>query len=101
MHQCTEGGYSHLRHNGIRDTIPKFIHDLCHGVEIEPLQSLQDESFDKSKTIEARSDIKTNSLWGHRFTRCFFDVKIFNPLAKTSKTLLDPYKDHEKLKKLK
>ena len=68
------------------------------------LQPLQGENFDnkaKTREEEAGLDIKANGLWAHRFSRCFFDVKIFNPLTKTSKTLLDPYNYHENLKKLK
>ena len=38
---------------------------------------------------------------GHRFTRCFFDLKVLIPLTKIAETLLDPYKNHENLKKLK
>ena len=62
--------------------------DVCHYVEIETLlQSLQGASFDNTSTTrnEAPLDIKANDQWGHRFTRCFVDVKIFIPLAKTPK----------------
>ena len=87
---------THLRHNEIRDTFAKFM-DVCHGVESEPLlQPLQGESFHNSTTREeACLHIKTNRLWGHRFTWCLFDLKYFNPLAKISNTLPDPYKYHE------
>ena len=38
---------------------------------------------------------------GTPFHSMLFNVKIFNPLAKTSKTLPDTYKHHENLEKLK
>ena len=100
---CAKGGYTHIRHNEIRDTFANLMNEVCHDVEIEPkLQPLQGESFVNNSTTtedEARLDIKANGLWGSRFSRAFFDVKIFNPYAKTSRKLQkDAYKYHETLK---
>ena len=100
---CAKGGYTHIRHNEIRDTFANLMNEVCHDVEIEPkLQPLQGESFVNNSTTtedEARLDIKANGLWGSRFSRAFFDVKIFNPHAKTSRKLhKDAYKYREKLK---
>ena len=82
---CAKGGYTHIRHNEIRDTFANLMNEVCHNVEIEPkLQPLQGESFVNNSTTtkdEARLDIKANGLWGSRFSRAFFDVKIFNPHA--------------------
>ena len=80
--------------------------EVCHDVEIEPkLQTLEGESFhNKTTTTEddARLDIKPNGLWGARFSRTFFDVKIFNHHAKSCpKTISDAYKYHESVKTLK
>ena len=79
------------------------MNEVCHDVEIEPkLQPLQGESFVNNSTTtedEARLHIKANGIWGSRFSRAFFDVKIFNPYAKTSRKLhKDAYKYHETLK---
>ena len=79
------------------------MNEVCHDVEIEPkLQPLQGESFVNNSTTnedEARLDIRANGLWGSRFSRAFFDVKIFNPHAKTSRKLhKDAYKYHETLR---
>ena len=76
--------------------------EVCYDVEIEPhLQSLQGESFDYRTTTtedEARLDNKASGLWGSRFSRTFFDVKIFNPHAKSCpKTIKDAYSDHESI----
>ena len=79
------------------------MNEVCHDVEIEPkLQPLQGKSFVNNSTTtedEARLDIKANGLWGSRFSRAFFDVKIFNSQAKTSLKLhKDAYKYHQTLK---
>ena len=79
------------------------MNEVCHDVEIEPkLQPLQGESFVNNSTTtqdEALIDIKANELWGSRFSRAFFDVKIFNAHAKTLRKLhKDAYKYHETLK---
>ena len=69
------------------------------------LQELQGETFDNKTTCsdeEARPDIKANGLWGQRFERTFFDVKIFNPLSKSCpREIKEAYKYHENIKKLK
>jgi len=80
--------------------------EVCYDVELEPvLQSLQGESFNNRTTStedDARLDIKANGLWDSRFSRTFFDVKIFNPFAKSCpKIPRDAYKHHESQKKLK
>ena len=77
--------------------------DVCHDVQIEPkLQSLDGEIFSSNSTAsddDARLDIKANGLWGSGFNRTFFDVKIFNPHAKSCpKTIKDAYKHHESIK---
>ena len=47
----SQSGYTHLRHNEIRDTFATLLDEVCHDVEIEPkLQSLEGESF-HNKTI--------------------------------------------------
>ena len=84
---CPKGGYTHLRNNKIRDTFATLLDEVCHNVEIEPkIQSLEKEKFhNKTATTEddARLDIKANGLCGGRFSRTIFDVKIFNPHAKS------------------
>ena len=97
---CPKGGYTHLRHNENRDTFATLLDEECHDVEMKPkLQSLEGESFhNKTTTNEdgARLDVTANGLWGGRFSRTFFDVKIFKPHAKSCpKTISDAYKYHE------
>ena len=61
--------------------------DVCHDVQIEPkLQSLDGEIVSSNSTAtddDAQLDIKANGLWGSRFNRTSFDLKIFNPHAKS------------------
>ena len=61
---CRNGGYTHLRHNEIRDAFATFQDEVCHDVEIAPkLRSLEGESFHNiTATTEddARLDIKAN-----------------------------------------
>ena len=79
--------------------------EVCRDVVVEPLlQPLDGETFDRNSTAmdEARLDMKANGLWGTVFERTLFDVKIFNPLAKSCpKIIRDSYKYHEELKKVK
>ena len=74
--------------------------EVYDDVEIElHLQSLQGESFDYRTTTtedEARLDIKANELLETRFSKPYFDVKIFNPLAKSCpRSIPDAYTFHE------
>ena len=77
---CGKGGYTHMRHDEIRDTFAKIMKDVCFDVEVEPkLQRLEGESFEYKSTcteVEARFDIRANGLWDSRFSRTYFDVKI-------------------------
>ena len=95
-----------MRHDRIRDTFATIMKVVCFDVEIEPkLQPLEGESFVHKTTTtedEARLDIKANGLWNSRFCRTFFDVKVFNPLAKSCpKDINEAYKFHETQKKMK
>ena len=79
------------------------MNEVCHDVESElKFQPLQGESFVNNSTTtedEARLDIKANGIWGSRFSRAFYDVKIVNPHVKTSRKLhKDAYKYNETLK---
>ena len=101
---CAKGGYTHLRHNEIRDVFANLMDDVCHDVQIEPkLQTLDGKICSSNCTTtddDARLDIKANGLWGSRFNRTFFDVKICNPHAKSCpKTIKDTYKYYESIKR--
>ena len=103
---CPKAGYTHIRHNDIRDSIANLLNEVCDDVEVEPcLQSLQVETFaNRTTTIDddARLDIKANGFFDLRFSRTFFDLKVFNPYAKSCpRSIPDSYIYHESIKKLK
>ena len=60
--QSSKGEYTHLRYNEIRNTVEKFMHDVCHDVENESLlQSFQgkiSENKSTTKGDKAHLDIK-------------------------------------------
>ena len=73
---CPKEGYTHLRHNELRDSVANILRDVCHDVEIEThLQPLQGETFALKSTTpddDAKLDIKANGFWESRFNRIFF-----------------------------
>ena len=95
-----------LLHNDIRDSFANLLNEICDDVEVDScLQSLQGATFANSTTTnddDARLDIKGNVFVDSRFSRTFFDVKVFNPYAKSCpKCKPDSYKHHKSIKKLK
>ena len=90
----------------ICDSFANLLNEVCDDVEVEPcLPSLQGETFaNRTTTIDddARLDIKANGFFDSRFSRTFFDVKVFIPYAKICpRSIPDSYKYQESIKKLK
>ena len=82
---CTKGGFIHRRHDRIRDLVAEMVDDVAYDVSIEPpLQPLTGETLPHSanKEDEARLDIAARGFW-QRGEMAFFDVRVFNPFAKT------------------
>ena len=103
---CPKDGYTHIRHNDIRDSFANLLNEFCDDVEVEPcLQSLQGKTFaNRTATIDddAGLDIKANGFFDSRFNRTLFNVKVFNAYAKSCpRSIPDSYKYHESIKKLK
>ena len=83
--QCTNGGFIHKRHDKIRNTIAKLLDEVCHDVRIEPpLQPLSGEVLPPTANTddEARLDVSARDFWFDGGL-AFFDVRVFNPFAKT------------------
>ena len=83
--QCTTGGFIHKRHDRVRDAFAKLLKDVAYDVRVEPpLQPLTGESLHRSanKQDEARLDIAARGFWQDD-AMAFFDVRVFNPFAKT------------------
>ncbi|MCH2416854.1 MAG: hypothetical protein MK195_08855 [Acidimicrobiales bacterium] len=82
---CTTGGFIHRRHDRIRDLVAEMVDGVAYDVHIEPpLQPLSGEDLPRSanKEDEARLDIAARGFW-QRGEMAFFDVRVFNPFAKT------------------
>ena len=82
---CKKGGFISQRHNMLRDVTAKLMKEVCNDVKIEPaLQPLTGEDL-KERTAnysdEARLDVSARSFWVTG-QRAFFDIRIFNPIAR-------------------
>ena len=102
---CPTGGFPSIRHNEVRDITASLMSEVCHSVCTEPhLQPLSGERMSHSTAItdtNARLDISAYGFWGGRFERAFFDVRVFNPCARSNRqsSLQATYKRHEQEKK--
>ena len=102
--QCAKGGFISLRHNRIRNITANLLTEVCKDVRVEPqLQSLSGEVFAEASTNvsdQARADISARSFW-LKGQVAFFDVRVFNPIAKRydNQTLRKAYDINEKEKK--
>ena len=85
---CPKGGFPSIRHNEIRDITASLLSEVCHNVAVEPhLQPLSGEQMDLLSTnteVNARLDIAADGVWGGRFERTYFDVRVFNPFAQSN-----------------
>ena len=82
---CHRGGFLMRRHNNIRDLVAEMVDDVACDVRIEPpLQPLTGEVLQETanRDIDARLDVAARDFW-QRGEMAFFDVRIFNPFAKT------------------
>ena len=103
---CSKGGLTIARHNEIRDLTASLISEVCSDVEVEPrLQPLSGEQFlhaSANRDAEARLDIKARGFWGGAFECAFFDVRVFNPRARTNAAAPSTaamYRRHEQMKR--
>ena len=100
---CKKGGLISLRHNEIRDFTAGLLSECYKCSRVEPcLTPLSGESFPKSTVItdEARVDIAARGVWIEG-QMAYFDVGVFNPLAKTNLDfeLSSAHRQHEESKK--
>ena len=100
---CQKGGYTHLRHNSLRDTFAELLSNVCKDVVTEPpLLELSGEVLPRgtNTTAEARLDVSARSFWTP-MDKVFTDVRIFHPHAPTNAkmSVKQMYKHHEHLKK--
>ena len=102
---CPFGGFPTIRHNEVRDITAHLMSDVCHNVGLEPsLQPITGERLHLSTANTedgARVDIKAQGFWENDRQCAFFDIRVFNPLAHTYRSLPLPncYRRHEQEKK--
>ena len=102
---CPYGGFPTIRHNKVRNITAHLMSDVCHNVGLEPtLQPITDERLHHSTANTedgARVDSKAQGFWENDRQCAFFDVRVFNPLAHTYRSLPLPtcYRRHEQEKK--
>lgn len=83
--QCPLGGYVIWRHDRMRDLFASLLDDVANGVRTEPpLQPLSGEELTPGSNLEdeARLDVAARGFW-QRCEMAFFDIKVFNPYAKS------------------
>ena len=102
---CLKGGYSHMRHNAVRDVELSFMSEVCKDTKSEPqLLPVGNVELDAGTTTEngAKCDISAVSVWRAN-ERTFFDVRISHPHAssyanRTTKAVLKSA-ENEKMRK--
>ena len=100
---CKKGGFVHKRHDGIRDIVAKMVEGVSYDVQTEPpLEPVSGERLQTGSNIkvEARLDIAARGFW-QRGEKAFFDVRVFDPFAKTHlcRNLESVFKQNETDKK--
>ena len=101
---CKKGGFVSLRHNSLRDITATLLSNACKDVCVEPpLTPLTGEEFNErsaNTSDDARLDIKARGFW-QAGQLAFFDIRVFNPLAKryANQSLKKCYELNEKEKK--
>ena len=100
---CLKGGYIHRRHDRIRDMIADLLDGVSANTQIEPmLQPLSGELIPSGANTEdeARLDIATRGFW-QECEMAFFDVRVFNPFAKShlTRNLNAVFRSNESAKK--
>ena len=102
---CAKGGFPALRHNEIRDITASLLTEVCSDVRVEPdLQPVTPNQLDGASANSqdgARLDLSANGVWGGRYEKTFFDVRVFNPIAPSNRgqTPAAAYRKHEREKK--
>ena len=102
---CATGGFPTIRHNEIRDITASLLTEVCKEVCVEPeLQPVTPDQLNGASANRqdgARLDVSANGVWGGRFQKTYFDVRVFNPLAPSnqSQTPAATFRKHELEKK--
>ena len=98
---CSKGGYTIMRHNGIRDLEGELMKEVCKDVKIEPeLLPVGEREMSGITQDKARLDVSGVGVWGTH-ERTFLDIKVFHPNCATyvNMDLERSYVHHENIKK--
>jgi hypothetical protein len=94
-----------IRHNNVRDLTAQLLSEVCKDVKVEheltPLSGELLSGKSANRSDEARLDVSARGFW-ERGRTAFFDIRVFNPLAKShsqKKNLTAAHKANEKEKK--
>ena len=83
----------------VRDLTAKSMTEVYHDVHVEYLQPVTAEVLAGASSIStdgARLDVAVKGFWGGRHEQAFFDIRVFNPLAKSNNLpILSCYHKHE------
>ena len=85
---CMLGGYTHMRHNEVRNIEADLLKEVCRDVQLEPaLIPLSGQHFGRSANHQdmARLDVSARGFWGP-MEKAFFDVRIFHPNANSNQS---------------
>ena len=77
---CKKGGFVLLRHKQVRNLTASLLSEVYHDVCVEP-ELLQLTEKMSIRSDEARVNIAARSFWVTG-QMAFFDVRVFNPIAK-------------------
>ena len=103
---CPKGGFPSIRHNKVRDLQPLYYLKYVIMLQLNLIFSLFPENIwtcllTANTDANARLDIAADSVWGGRFERSYFDVRVFNPFAQSNlQTSLDAVYRRHKLDKI-
>ena len=98
---CPNGGYTIMRHNGIRDLEGELMKEVCRDVKIEPeLLPLGEQVMSGINSDKARLDVSGVGVWGTH-ERTFLDIKVFHPNCSSyiDMDVDKTYAHHENIKK--
>ena len=99
---CPKGGFPSIRRNEIRDLTANMLTEVCSDVCVTTNHRRTAYTGASSNIQDgAPLDIAANRFWGGRYERTVFDVRIFDPCARSNcqTSLVTCYGKHENIKK--
>ena len=98
---CPNGGYTIMRHNGVRDLEAELMREVCRDVKVKPeLLPIGEQEMAGITSDKARLDVSGVGVWGEH-ERTFLDIKIFHPNCQSysNMDIEKAYVHHQNIKK--